>query len=101
MSNWIAKNLALLCLALSLGSVLLLPLLDRVLAVLAPGSGPVLTFGVSRDLGVMAGLCALLLGLGGTALVWLKRVKPAERRPGTWDCGYAAPTARITTPYIS
>jgi hydrogenase-4 component B len=43
----------------------------------------------------MAFLAALLLVLGGSALLWLKRTRPAERRPGTWDCGYARPTARM------
>jgi len=87
--------LAGLCLALSLGSVLLLPLLDRVLAVLAPGDGPLLAVVLSRELVLMAGLAALLLALGSGALLWMRRSAPAERRPGTWDCGYAQPTARM------
>lgn len=94
--------LAGLCLALSLGSVLLLPLLDRVLAVLAPDQRPLLALGLGRDLTLLSGMAALLLVLGAGALLWLRRLAPAERhanpdglRPGTWDCGYARPTARM------
>jgi hydrogenase-4 component B len=94
--------LAGLCLALSLGSVLLLPLLDRVLAVLAPGNRPLLALGLGRDLTLLSGMAALLLALGAGALLWLRRSAPAQRRatpeglrPGTWDCGYARPTARM------
>jgi NADH:ubiquinone oxidoreductase subunit 5 (subunit L)/multisubunit Na+/H+ antiporter MnhA subunit len=88
--------LACLCLALSLGSVLLLPLLDRVLAVLAPGDAPLLALGLTRDLSLFAGMAALLLALGAGALHWLNRTPAATApRPGTWDCGYARPTARM------
>jgi hydrogenase-4 component B len=88
--------LACLCLALSLGSALLLPLLDRVLAVLAPGDAPLLALGLRHDLAVCAALSALLLALGAGALLWARSgAAPAEARPGTWDCGYARPTARM------
>ena len=87
--------LAGLCLALSLGAPLLLPLLDRVLAVLAPGEAPRLAHGVGVDLTVLAGMAALLTAFGAAALLWVRRTAPAGRRPGTWDCGYARPTARM------
>ena len=87
--------LAGLCLALSLGSMLLLPLLDRVLAVLAPGNRPLLALGLGRDLTLLSGLALLLLLLGAGALLWLRRAPRAERHPGTWDCGYARPTTRM------
>jgi len=88
--------LAGLCLALSLGSALLLPLLDRVVAVLAPGDAPQLALGLSFDLTLFAALAALLLLLAGAALLWLRRSGPATGpRPGTWDCGYARPSARM------
>jgi hydrogenase-4 component B len=93
---WPMAILACLCLALSLGSPLLLPLLDRVLAVLARGDAPQLAAGLTRDLWVFAGLSALLMLLAGAGLLWLRRARPAaEPRPGTWDCGYARPTARM------
>jgi hydrogenase-4 component B len=88
--------LACLCLALSLGSVLLLPLLDRVLAVLAPGDAPQLALGLGRDLSVLAGLSVLLLTLGAGALVWVRRTgRSTAPAPGTWDCGYVRPTTRM------
>lgn len=89
--------LAGVCLALSLGAGCLLAPLDRVLAVLMPGSKASLAAsGLGRDLGIMAGLSALLLALGALAL----RALAADRRrnpvrPGTWDCGYAQPTVRM------
>jgi len=92
--------LAAICLALSLGSALLLRPLDRVLAVLgpAPAGGPAALAGsgLGLDLAVMAALAALLLALGALAVRALR--DPRHRspdRPGTWDCGYARPTARM------
>ena len=87
--------LAGLCLALSLGGFLLLPLLDRVLAVLSPGQGPLLAHGLGGDLALCSALSALLMALAAGALLWLRRTPPAAVRPGTWDCGYAQPTARM------
>ncbi len=88
--------LAGLCLAMSLGSVLLLPLLDRVLVVLAPGNDALLQTGLTRELGLMAGMALLLLILGWASFRWLRRhPDPDEVRPPTWDCGYARPTPRM------
>jgi hydrogenase-4 component B len=95
--------LAGVCLALSLGAALLLRPLDRVLAVLLPGSGPapaaaagLAGTGLARDLGLMAALSALLLALAALALRALGGARrPSPERPGTWDCGYARPTARM------
>jgi len=89
------RVLAGLCLALSLGSALLLPLLDRVVAILYPGPGPLLAQGLDRELWLFAAMAALLLGLGAGALLWLRSPAPRPVRPGTWDCGYARPTARM------
>ena len=87
--------LAGLCLALSLGGRLLLPLLDRVLAVLAPGEPARLLPGLGHELACLGGLAALLLGVGAGVWGWLRLLPPAPVRPGTWDCGYAQPTARM------
>jgi len=88
--------LAGLCLAMSLGSVLLLPLLDRVLAVLAPGSEALLQTGLRHELGLMAAMALLLLFLGWASFRWLRRRPDLDEvRPPTWDCGYAQPTARM------
>jgi NADH:ubiquinone oxidoreductase subunit 5 (subunit L)/multisubunit Na+/H+ antiporter MnhA subunit len=87
--------LAALCLAMSLGGVLLLPLLDRVVAVLAPGSQALLATGLAHELGLFALLAALLIGLGALAWLWQRRAPACPVQPGTWDCGYARPTVRM------
>jgi hydrogenase-4 component B len=89
--------LAILCLVLGLGSLLLLPSLDRVVAVLAPGSQPLLGVGLRADLAWLTGLGALLLGVGSLTAAWLRRgPRPAPAlAPPSWDCGYAASTARM------
>ena len=54
--------------------------------------------GVSASLGVMRRFCLIAAALFG-ALLWLRfRLLPGggeTRRVGTWDCGYAAPDARM------
>jgi hydrogenase-4 component B len=89
--------LAGLCLAMSLGGALLLRPLDRVLAVLLPGSAPLLAAGLRQDLTVLAGLAALLLALAWAVRAWLGRCRESapEPAPGTWDCGYAEPGLRM------
>lgn len=94
--------LAGICLALSLGAGLLTGPLDRVLAVLLPAAGPVpaagplAAGGLGRQLGLMAALSALLLALAGLALGIMRGARHrSPDRPGTWDCGYVRPTARM------
>ncbi len=75
-------GLAGLCLALSLGAPFLLPLLDRVLLVLAPGAGPALAPGVGRRVqGPGRDLASLLLALGAAALLWMRRAGPGGAPP--------------------
>jgi NADH:ubiquinone oxidoreductase subunit 5 (subunit L)/multisubunit Na+/H+ antiporter MnhA subunit len=88
--------LAVLCLALGLGSVLLLPLLDHVVAVVAPEAAYLLVIGIGRDLELLSGMLALLLVLGALGYLWLFRSRTnLATRPPTWDCGYARPTSRM------
>ena len=87
--------LAGLCLALSLGGMLLLPVLDRVVAVLAPEHPGLLAQGLSLEMARFAELTLLLLGLGALAWYWQGRGQVRAIRPGTWDCGYARPTVRM------
>jgi hydrogenase-4 component B len=88
--------LAALCLALGLGSVLLLPLLDHVLAVVAPEATGLLVIGIGRDLALLSWMLVLLLALGALGfLALLKSRRSLQTRPPTWDCGYARPTARM------
>jgi hydrogenase-4 component B len=88
--------LALLCGALGLSAALLLPSLDRVIAVAAPGSAPLLAANLGGDLRALAGMAAALSALGLSAL-WLARRprRPAEAELPTWDCGYARPSIRM------
>lgn len=85
------------CLALGLGSLLLLAPLDRIVAVIAPGTSSRLGLGLGADLAWLSGLQALLLVFGFLALRWLRRGAGPEPVPAppTWDCGYAAPTGRM------
>jgi hydrogenase-4 component B len=88
--------LAGLCLALGLGSFLLLPFLERVIAVLAPGTPALLGPGLGRDLHWLAGMELGLLALAAAVYAWLRQ--PADNvDPGgipTWDCGYATAVPR-------
>lgn len=87
--------LALACAAAVLTAPLYVPWLAEVVAVVAPGSDtaalgavPVLTLSL-----VLAGLAATGLAL---ALVTRRLASArAAAAAGTWDCGFAAPTARI------
>ncbi len=87
--------LAGLCLALGLGSVALLPVLDRILAVIAPEFPRLLVIGLKRDLAWLSLVLAILLVLGLGGFAWLSRCRRSPERPPTWDCGYARPTARM------
>jgi len=84
-----------LCLLMGLGSALLLAPLDRVMGVLAPGNPSLLATGLGRDLATLGGMSALLSALGAGVFLWLRRSPRSALRPGTWDCGYAAPTPRM------
>jgi formate hydrogenlyase subunit 3/multisubunit Na+/H+ antiporter MnhD subunit len=86
--------LAGLCLAMSLGARLLLPVLDRILLVVAPGNAPMLVPALGRDMLILSALAVLLGALALSA--WkLAGMKTEPARVGTWDCAYASPTARM------
>lgn len=88
--------LALLCVGLGLGSVLLLPLLDHVVGVVAPEATGLLVLGIGPDLALLSWMLALLLVLGALGFLWLRKSRRnLTTRPPTWDCGYAQPTARM------
>jgi hydrogenase-4 component B len=86
------------CLVLGLGGVLLLPVLDRVIAVLIPGAHGLLQAGLSGDFWILSLSLAVLLAL---AFAFWKFARPAPVDTGnpegisTWDCGYAAPSTRM------
>jgi hydrogenase-4 component B len=88
------------CLSLGTGLVglWLLPCLDRIVAVLAPGNGSLLALGLKTDMRILAGAEALLMACGLMAFLWWRRSVPSPEetpaRPPTWDCGYAMPVPR-------
>lgn len=88
-----------LCLALGLGSAWLLPSVDRVVAILAPGVSGMLAPTVGVELRMIGGLAGALLVLGGLAWFWVRRPSGVTAPPlpdlPTWGCGYSAPTARM------
>ncbi len=92
--------LAVLCLALGLGSAWLLPGLDRVVVVLAPGVSGQLAASLGFELRMIGGFGGALILVGGLAWLWVgrpgKRKNPqlAPNQP-TWGCGYSAPSVRM------
>ncbi|MHB8767368.1 MAG: proton-conducting transporter transmembrane domain-containing protein, partial [Deferrisomatales bacterium] len=86
-----------LCLAIGLCPWAAAPVLDRAAAAWAPAGGPLPAVGRLAPLGALGGLAlglvAVLLAAAWAVRLWLRRCPPA--RGVTWDCGYAAPTARM------
>jgi hydrogenase-4 component B len=83
------------CVAVGLGAPLLAPGLDAAVRAWAPEvSAPSLAR--LAPLGpVSATSAALLAALALVAALLAPRVRAAPSAVGTWDCGYAAPTARM------
>ncbi|HLP30483.1 MAG TPA: hypothetical protein VK150_03915, partial [Geothrix sp.] len=88
--------LAALCLAIGLGAFLLLPLLERAVAVVAQGAPPLLGLGLGRDLRLLAWVELGLLLFVAAGYRWLRRSaqEPEPLSLPTWDCGYAVPVPR-------
>ncbi|CAG1008796.1 NADH-quinone oxidoreductase subunit L [Phycisphaerales bacterium] len=90
--------LAVLCVALGIYPAAGAPLIDQAVGMWWSGAGPaspsILTM---APLGWLPLTSVALLGAGVGAYMVLRRaMKPgASPRPGTWDCGYAAPTRRM------
>ncbi len=84
--------LAILCTLLGLVPVLLSPALTRLARFLAPGMD-LPSLSTEAHLGVLSlvGMAGLLFAFAG----WMKLRTLRSRREVTWDCGYAAPTARM------
>ena len=86
--------LAGLCALIGLFPWLLAPALTRAAGELSGGSAA-----STPPLGDLANLGALTLmaglGIPAFAALWFRLRRAPARRAGTWDCGYAAPTARI------
>jgi hydrogenase-4 component B len=87
--------LAVLCFVIGLGAPVLAPALDHAVAAWAPE----LQLRASGDLAPLATIAAVyvpLIALTVVAAWWLaRRTRGAPATVGTWDCGYAAPSARM------
>lgn len=85
-----------LCLGMGLAGALLLPCLDRIVAVVAPGQAASLGQRLGTDLWLLAGAQGLLLVVAAAAWHWRREAAPAEESaaPPTWDCGYAGAVPR-------
>jgi hypothetical protein len=81
-----------------MAGVLLLPYLDRIVAVVAPGSSAMLAQGLRGDMRLLVGGEALLVVVGLVAFLWWRRSTSSPEgespRPPTWSCGYAVPVPR-------
>jgi len=88
------------CLSLGTGlvGVLLLPCLDRIVAVIAPGTAGLLARGLGADMRLLVGAEALLVVCGIAAFLWWRRSVSAPEeiplQPPTWNCGYAVSVPR-------
>jgi hydrogenase-4 component B len=82
------------CAAIGLGSPLVAPVLDRAVFAWAPEIGftPLLAL---APLSAVTSACAVLLVLAVLTGAWLQARTRQTARSGTWDCGYAEPTARM------
>ncbi len=89
--------LAAFCFFIGLGAPLVAPVLDRAVAAWAGSAAVPALAGVAPLVWVSATGAALLLVLAllGSWLAALARARAATSDVGTWDCGYAAPTARM------
>ena len=82
------------CIALGLAPILVWPAVGRAMAAWIPGltaeelPAPLLTLSLGQ-----AALTALFVAAG--VVLWRRTLAAAPRRAPTWDCGYAAPTARM------
>jgi len=86
------RILGALCLLIGLAPVALLPALQQAAAALG-SQHSMISLGGHAALGRLSLLAAT--GLIFAGLAWVRIRHTSSRRAGTWDCGYAAPSARI------
>ncbi len=90
--------LALLCAALGALPVLVVPCVSPVVRLFAgPDAHGALAPGLLRPLSSIGAVSVVLLAVSAVGVAWLRRRARARTapRPGTWDCGYARPSARM------
>jgi len=86
--------LALACVAIGLAPGLFWPAMARAVSAWNPAWGEVSAPGSLGTLGTFH-VALALLGVLGAILLWQRTRQTGVRRALTWDCGYAAPTARM------
>jgi hypothetical protein len=86
--------LALLCLAIGVAPVLVVPLLDAV-AASAADAGTLPSLGASIPFSRIATASGTILVGAGTLYAALRLAARGTRRVGTWDCGYLHPSPRL------
>lgn len=86
--------LAVLCLAIGLGLPLLTPLLNTATQIAAPGVSLPNLSGHTHPIAITCGSTAIIL-LGIILWRWQSARLCSRKNVGTWDCGYAAPNARM------
>ena len=92
--------LAVACFGIGLAAPLIVPLLAPVISVVAPTAGAQLADGLASAVRPLVFIVGVGFGVLVLAvLLALLRRRLLAKRPvteaGTWDCGYAAPTARM------
>lgn len=82
-----------LCVLIGLAPMLVSPVLDASLGAFAKGDAPKLA-SVAPWTAISIGAVSLLVTLAA-GIAWTLRLPSSAEVVGTWDCGYAAPTARM------
>ncbi|MBI2393949.1 MAG: hypothetical protein HYV09_30545 [Deltaproteobacteria bacterium] len=85
-------TLAVLCVLIGVGPVLVAPALDRALVSIGGSGAPVRS---AAPLSLLTWIGAPLLFVIAIGVIWAYRRRVASRAQPTWDCGYAAGTARM------
>lgn len=81
-----------LCLTIGLLPMLVSPVLDSALGTFAVEVPRIASLAPWRAISIGAASLLALLALG---IAWTRRLPSSDEVIGTWDCGYAAPTARM------
>lgn len=89
--------LAIGCCAIGLAPALAAPLLERALRVWAPPIDETISISTFAPLGWISVAGAILIAFLAALFLWRRSVdrKKTAVAAGTWDCGYARPTARM------
>lgn len=90
--------LALLCLCIGLAPTLIMPFLEKAISVWLPGGTAVFAYpqvSTLVPLGTLGIISPIFLAAVLALVFWVFLNGRTRRTVGTWDCGYARPTARM------